>query len=102
MRESIIEAYGKKRAEEAGGVVRKVKWIGRTAAPDRVLMLPEGFHLVQPYMAFPAVTIWVEFKATGKKPTAAQVREHNRMRAVGQTVLVWDSIEAIDKWFEGR
>jgi len=102
LRESQIEAYGKGRAEEAGGVCRKVRWIGRTAAPDRVLMLPEGCHLYPPYMAFPSATVWVEFKAPGKRPTPAQAREHKRMEAVGQTVLVWDSIEAIDKWFEGR
>lgn len=111
MRESIIEAYGKKRAEAAGGVIRKLKWIGRNSAPDRVLMIPRKEGL-QESAILPGVMIWscldqgelvwVEFKATGKKPTGAQVREHNRMRAVGQTVLVWDSIEAIDKWFEGR
>lgn len=102
MRESQIEAYGKHRAIEANGVCRKVKWIGRNSAPDRILLLPEGCHLTPPYLAFSAATVWVEFKATGQKPTAAQLREHERMRAVGQTVLVWDSIEAIDKWFEGR
>lgn len=97
LRESLIEAYGKKRAEAEGGVVRKVKWIGRKSAPDRVLMLPKSpFHHHSP------LTVWVEFKATGEKPTAAQLREHERMRTVGQVVLVWDSIEAIDKWFEGR
>ena len=103
LRESQIEAYGKKRAEAAGGVVRKVKWVGRTAAPDRVLMLPEWCKPIRfGFLEMPGETIWVEFKAPGKKPTAAQLREHERMRAVGQTVLVWDSIEAIDRWFEGR
>jgi len=103
MRESQIEAYGKGRAEEAGGVVRKVKWIGRKSAPDRILMLPGAdTDFGKPRRWLPPATIWVEFKATGEKPTAAQLREHERMRAVGQVVLVWDSIEAIDKWFEGR
>jgi hypothetical protein len=41
-------------------------------------------------------TVWVELKATGKVAEPHQYREHNRMRAVGQRVVVIDSIEGVD------
>lgn len=89
MRESEIEAHLVKRVRELGGEVRKVKWIGRAGAPDRLVMLKEQ---VLP-------TIWVELKAPGEKAKPHQAREHARMRAMGQTVIVLDSIEAVDEWF---
>jgi hypothetical protein len=92
MRESDIEDYLVYRARGIGGEVRKVKWIGRSGAPDRVLMLPWASGLPS--------TIWVECKATGKLPTDAQAREHDRMRNVGQRVEVVDSFEAVDALFE--
>ena len=39
--------------------------------------------------------VLVELKATGEKPTAQQVREHNRMRRLGELVYVIDSIEGV-------
>lgn len=84
MRESKIEAYLVQRVKALGGEVRKVKWIGRNSAPDRIVMLPDN-------------TFWTELKATGEKPTAAQIREHKRMRDMGQRVEVIDSIEQIEE-----
>ena len=40
MRESEVEAYLVKRVKALGGEVRKVKWLGRNGAPDRLAMLP--------------------------------------------------------------
>lgn len=85
MRESDIEAYLVKRVNELGGEVRKVKWIGRRGAPDRFAMLP-----TKP-------SIWVELKAPGEKPKPHQVREHRRMRAMGQRVEVVDSLAGVDE-----
>jgi hypothetical protein len=39
MRESTIEDYLVERVKSLGGEVRKVKWIGRHGAPDRLVML---------------------------------------------------------------
>lgn len=89
MRESDIEKYLVHRAKMLGGEIRKVKWIGRSGAPDRVLMLP--------YSSGRESTIWVECKATDEVPTEAQAREHQRMRDVGQRVEVVDSFEAVDR-----
>lgn len=97
MRESIIEAYLCKKAKEAGGECRKVKWVNRKGAPDRLVMLPE-YRLPRGILRI-SQTIWVELKATGKKPEPHQVREHNRMRKMGQRVEVIDSLEAVDRLF---
>lgn len=83
MRESQVEAHLVKRVKALGGEVRKVKWIGRRGAPDRVVMLPD-------------VLFWVELKRPGKDAEAHQAREHGRMRRVGQVVYVADTIEAVD------
>jgi hypothetical protein len=98
MREREIEAYLVKRVKELGGEVRKVKWIGRAGAPDRLVMLPGpwcGFDSAGGFWASPR-TIWVELKAPGEKARPSQVREHERMRAMGQRVVVIDSIEGVE------
>ena len=84
MRESDIETYLVKRAKDRGAEVRKVKWIGRNGAPDRLVMLKNR-------------TIWVELKAPGKKCKPHQASEHERMRAAGQQVEVVDSFERVDE-----
>ena len=86
MHERDVESHLVKRVKELGGEVRKVEWIGRNGAPDRFVMLPTG-------------CCWVELKAPGQKPKPHQQREHERMRAKGQIVLVLDSVEAVEEWF---
>jgi hypothetical protein len=41
-------------------------------------------------------TLWVELKAPGKKPKPHQVREHDRMRRMGQMVVVIDSMDGVE------
>ncbi|MCM8595147.1 VRR-NUC domain-containing protein [Accumulibacter sp.] len=84
MLERDIEDYLVRRAKAFGGEVRKVRWIGRRGAPDRIVFLP-GSRLY-----------WVEVKAPGTKAQPHQAREHERMRGMGQAVLVIDSIAAIE------
>jgi hypothetical protein len=91
MRERDIERAFARRVRELGGEVRKVRWIGRRHAPDRVALLPFLFAGTQ--------TVWVELKATGERPSRAQAREHDRMRRAGQEVLVISSIAQIDEAF---
>jgi hypothetical protein len=40
--------------------------------------------------------LFVELKATGKKPTEAQVRDHERRRAAGAEVVWLDSCTGVD------
>jgi hypothetical protein len=96
MRESKIEAHLVDEVAARGGEVRKVKWIGRRGAPDRVVMFPGGGIRGLSQERQEAATVWVELKAPGKKPDPHQAREHERMRRMGQTVLVIDSIEGVD------
>ena len=86
--EAKIEKYLCDRVKMLGGEVRKVKWIGRRGAPDRLVMLPR-------------LTIWVELKAPGKVPEPHQAREHKRMRDMGQRVEVIDSMEGVDNLLKG-
>lgn len=94
MRERDIEKHLVQRVKELGGEIRKIKWIGRRGAPDRLVMLPERYTSCCD--ATPARTIWVELKAPGEKPEPHQTREHERMRAMGQRVEVIDSIEGVE------
>ena len=83
-RESVIEKYLTAQIEAAGGFTRKLKWIGRNGAPDRLVLLPGG------WLAF------VELKAPGKKPEPHQARELARLEVMGQRVHVIDSLLAVD------
>jgi hypothetical protein len=93
MRESKIENYLVNRVKGMGGEVRKVQWIGRRGAPDRLIMLPNEGR----YDGYATRTVWVELKATGVAPEAYQLREHVRMRRMGQAVVVIDSLAGVDE-----
>ena len=111
MKERDIEKYLIARVKALGGECRKVQWIGRRGAPDRLVMLPglpgqpfalidqgNGISTVQPLrLATTSRTVFVELKAPGIKPEAHQLREHERMRAMGQRVEVIDSIEGVER-----
>lgn len=91
MRESTVEKYLVERVRVLGGEVRKVQWVGRNGAPDRLVMLPPDAYVDDAHCC-----IWVELKAPGEKPRPSQVREHERMRKMGQRVEVIDSLEGVD------
>ena len=95
IRERDIERHLVKRVKELGGEVRKVQWIGRRGAPDRLVMLPHKWN--EPGTYWLTQPVWVELKAPGKKAEPHQVREHERMRAMGQRVVVIDSIEGVEE-----
>ena len=84
MRESQIENYLVERAKALGGECRKLRWIGRNGAPDRIVMLN-------------GQVIFIELKAPGEKAKPHQVREHERMRRMCQRVEVVDSCERVDE-----
>jgi hypothetical protein len=92
MRESEVEKHLVKRVKELGGECRKVQWIGRRGAPDRLLMLPPDAYVDDAHCC-----IWVELKAPGEKVKPHQAREHERMRKMGQRVEVIDSIEGVEE-----
>lgn len=100
MRESDIEDYLVKRVKAVGGEVRKVQWIGRNSAPDRLVMLPFKESL---YSGRLKTTVWVELKNPETIKTfpadareRAQAREHRRMRELGQRVEVIGTLEGVE------
>lgn len=100
MRERDVEDYLVERVKALGGEVRKVKWIGRHGAPDRLVMLPPKTEECPQYGSVSrgdSRTIWVELKAPGEKVKPHQQREHERMRKMGQRVEVVDSFERVDE-----
>jgi hypothetical protein len=81
MLEAKIEEKVCNYAKERGFLVYKFTSPNRAAVPDRLFVHPTG------EVAF------IEFKATGKKPTPAQEREHMRLRGHNINVYVVDDIE---------
>lgn len=84
MRESRIEKYLVKRVVAEGGLTRKVRWLDRNGAPDRLV-------------SFPGVHGWVEVKREGvEDPKPHQARELERLRAHGHRTYLVNSFETVD------
>ncbi|MNF22305.1 VRR-NUC domain protein [compost metagenome] len=84
MLERDIEAYLVKRCKEIGALCDKFCSPQRRSVPDRLI-------------TFGGRVLFVELKATGKKPTEAQVRDHDRRRAAGALVYWLDSTQQVDQ-----
>jgi len=88
IRERDIEAYLVKQVKATGGIVRKVQWLDRRGAPDRMVSWPTcrggGFP------------VFIELKAPGEELEPHQEHEHDLMRAGGLSVTVIDSFEGVD------
>lgn len=96
--EGKIVAYAKKRLKEKGCLVRKIAYEMRRGCPDMLVLVPEyywedndgGYGL-------PSRVIFIEYKATEDTPPEEhQLREHERMRAVGADVRVVGSKRQVD------
>lgn len=95
MIEQDVEQHLVRRVKELGGEIRKVQWVNRRGAPDRVVMLNGRI-------------VWIELKRPGLAKSfpsnpheSQQKREHDRMRAQGQRVYVLDDCGEIDKLLRG-
>lgn len=100
--EAQVEKHFVKRVRELGGIVRKVRWIGRRDAPDRRATFPGGF-IYRPRRKgergwFGLENFYAELKRPGEKARPSQLREHELMREHGEIVVVLDSFEAVDKY----
>lgn len=80
MLESYIERKVCDYAKKLGWLVRKLSWVGRHGAPDR-LFIKAGR------------VVFIEFKRTGRKPTEHQRLELERLRAQGMEAHVVDNID---------
>jgi hypothetical protein len=88
LRENIIEGYLRDKVKTVGGKAYKFVSPGNSGVPDRLVLLPGG------------KSIFVELKAPGKEPTAKQLLQHKKLRALGFIVLIIDSKEKVDKFIK--
>lgn len=82
MRESMVEAALVKECRLHGLPCLKLT-PSTPGVPDRLVLLPGGAH------------VFVEVKAPGRRPRAAQVSWHERLRAMGHRVCVVDHSAAV-------
>lgn len=85
MRERTIEDYGTRRVEEEGGFHEKFASNYSSNLPDRIGSLVRGR------------IFYAEYKNTGQKPRAGQLRDHARRRARGFPVYVIDSKDGVER-----
>lgn len=89
IREKRVEAAHRDGVRDAGGLSLKFVSPGRAGVPDRIDLHPippEHREIVARYIQF------TELKAPGKSPTPNQLREHERLRALGFIVNVKDHL----------
>jgi hypothetical protein len=89
IRESVVEKHLVSRVVALGGMTRKLKWIGKRGAPDRLVILHGS-------------VFFIELKRPGGKLDPLQVREIERIRNNGGRVATLDSIEAVDAWLVNK
>jgi len=82
MLEKQLEVIIKRYAEAQGWLTRKWTSPAHAFVPDQIFISPVG------------KVIFVEFKQQGKKPTAGQLREHDKLRGHHCLVYVIDTVEA--------
>lgn len=89
-RESDIEKHLVKRVAERQGIAYKFRSPQRNGVPDRLCAMPGG------------VIVFAELKAPGEAPRPDQAREHQRLRDLGCKVLVLDTKQQVDHYFDSN
>ena len=84
MNERTIEHQLKKAIEASGGLCWKLVCPGTTGVPDRICLMRNR-------------AVFVELKASGKKPRPIQVRRMNQLRDQGFQTFVVDSVDGIEE-----
>lgn len=91
-----VEAHLVKRVKELGGETRKVQWIGRRGAPDRLVLIPAR-QVPSGLAMLPGWAFWAELKRPrGGKLSKQQCIEIATLQASGHEAYVLWSIEDID------
>ena len=85
--ERKLEAQLVKLARREGWLCRKLRWIGRNGAPDRLVISPTG------------QVRFLELKSPGKKSSAVQLIEHRELVRFHQLVHVVDDIGVLEEIF---
>lgn len=87
--EKLLERKLVEEIKKIGGLCIKLLSTYFIGLPDRLCLLPGGRLL------------FVELKTTNQKPRRAQLVVHERLRALGFTVLVIDSSQQIKDLIDG-
>lgn len=98
MLEKDIERRGGEHAKQRNVLHLKLVSPGHNSLPDRLLLAPIP-EFLRPLIA--KYVRMVEYKQKGKKPTPAQEREHTRLRALGITVDVIDTVDDARRVVDG-
>jgi hypothetical protein len=88
VRERDVEKYLREKVKAAGGRAYKWESPGNNGVPDRIILFPGN------------ITVFVELKAPGRKPTALQKAQHAKIQATGHTVLIIDSKQSADEFIQ--
>jgi len=83
--EKLIEKTLNAEVKKLDGWALKLLCQFVTGLPDRLVLLPGG------------IIFFVEVKSTGKKPTAVQLLVHKKLRTMGFTVHVVDSLKQLNE-----
>lgn len=83
--EKDLEAKLRIEIEKRGGMALKHTAQYHRGIPDRIILLPNG------------VTVFVELKTTGKKPTALQMHAMKKLMSLGFPCYVVDSTEKLNE-----
>lgn len=83
MIEADIEEIFRKKVKQKGGLT--YKWVspGNSGVPDRIVVWPGG------------IVDFVELKRKSEKPTSLQLRQHDRLRRLGQRVFILTGLEEV-------
>lgn len=97
--EGEIVAYAKKLLKEKGCLCRKISYEMRRGCPDMLVIAPVTYTL---YRGNPLTyVLFIEFKKDeNTEPEPHQLREHERMRAVGADVRVIGTRQQVDDLVE--
>lgn len=98
-KEGKIQEYGNTQLKARGCLVRKIAYEGRRGAPDTMVGVPERPAKWRGYaITAPSLVLFIEYKKDeDTKPDDHQIREHERMRAVGMDVIVIGSKRQVDE-----
>jgi hypothetical protein len=94
VREAVVEKAHADRVKADGGISFKFVSPSRRSVPDRLDLrpVPQAVReLVAKYVRF------TECKRPGEVPTPSQLREHERLRALGYQVDVVDAVKPTEK-----
>jgi hypothetical protein len=89
-----------------GGEVRKLAWVGRRGAPDRLVFLPSASGVAGVSKNKQTVEPWrvwfVELKTRHGKLSRLQQIEIRRLRQMGLDVVVLAGHDDVENWLEKK